>query len=243
MSTPRLAIPALTFRTGDGQLDERTTATYARRAASTWISVFILNGTTTEGDTFSTAERAAVLDIWREVADLNRLLACSWEPADVDAAAERGIRPLAVMRKLADPEAALEFFVELPSSAYVYSHPMHTPTTLDPTLIGRARSLDCLPAGAKISKIPAGTIPQLRQAAGPDFDLFDGSSRQIDESFRLGATGVVSTPLAAVPSKFPPPDTDLQADVNGWQARLDQVQGDAERARWLRQHALAADTV
>jgi dihydrodipicolinate synthase/N-acetylneuraminate lyase len=243
MTAPRLAIPALTIRDADGGVDEHATTAYARRAASTWLSVFILNGTTTEGASFSVAERAIVLDIWGEITDPDRLLACCWESADIEAAVGRGLRPLMVMRKLADPDAALGLFAGLPSGAYVYSHPMHTSTTLDADLINLARASGCLPAGAKISKIPAGTIPQLRQAAGPDFDLFDGSSRQIDESFRLGATGVVSTPLAAVPSKFPPPDTDLQADVNGWQARLDQVQGDAERARWLRQHALAADTV
>lgn len=239
MTTPRLAIPALTFRTSDGELDKRTTAAYASRAAATWISVFILNGTTTEGDTFSTAERAAVLDIWRKTADLDRLMACSWEPADVDAAMERGVRPLAVMRKLADQDAALNFFSGLPSGAYVYSHPMHTPTTLDPTLIDRARSADCLPAGAKISKIPAGTLPSLRAAAGPAFDIWDGSSRRIAESLSNGATGVVSTPLTAIPTDFPVPDAGLQAQVDTWQRQLDAVPGQAERYDWLQAVATA----
>lgn len=239
MTPPRLAIPALTFRNAEGGVDAKATAIYATRAASTWLSVFILNGTTTEGDTFTVAERAEVLDIWRGIADLGRLLACCWEAEDINAAVERGVRPLAVMRKLPDDDAALDFLGGLPNGAYVYSHPMHTPTTLDPGLIDRARSLGCLPAGAKISKIPAGTIPELRRAAGPAFDLWDGSSRQIIKSLRQGATGIVSTPLTTIPSEFPESDADLQAQVDRWQNRLDAVPNQAERYVWLQSVATA----
>lgn len=241
MSAGLVAIPALTFRTDDGRLDVETTARYARRAVATWLDAFILSGTTTEGDSFTVAERATVLDLWREVTDdPGRLIACSWEPADLDEATERGIRPLAVMRGLRDRAEACGFFADLPAQAYVYSHPMHTPTILDPLLIEHACRHGCLPAGAKISKIESGTIPALRRAAGPDFALWDGSSRRIAASISEGADGVVSTPLAALPEPFPARDARLQTTVDQWQAHLDAVPDQAERAAWLRTAAWRA---
>jgi len=231
---PRLAIPALSFRGGDGALDEAATTAYAKRAADTWLSAFILNGTTTEGDTFSVAERSRVLDIWRALTSTDRLLACCWEPADVAAAIARRVRPLMVMRRLPDAAAALALFARLPGEAYVYSHPMHTRTVLDAALLAAAREAGCLPAGAKISKIPAGALPGLRTAAGVEFDLWDGSARAIERSLRDGASGVVVTPLAALPDPFPQPGTKLQERVDTWQALLDAVPDTAARAEWLR---------
>ena len=49
-----------------------------------------------------------------------------------------------------------------------------------------------------------------------------------------GASGVFATPLTAVPDPFPAPDEHLQTAVDAWQARLDEVPGEAERAAWLR---------
>lgn len=236
---PRLSIPALSFRDAAGRLDEAATAVYAKRAAATWLSAFVLNGTTTEGDTFTVPERRAVLDIWRTATTTDRLLACGWEPADLAAAISRGIRPLMVMRNLPDPETALQWFAWLPGEAYVYSHPMHTTTVLDAALLAAARKAGCLPAGAKISKIPAGALPGLRAAAGQNFDLWDGSARAIASSLRAGADGVVVTPLAAVPDPFPAPDPTLQDRIDTWQAGLDAVP-DVERAAWLRGEAGAA---
>lgn len=239
MKPPRLAIPALTFRTATGRLDEHTSAAYARRAVATWLSVFVLSGTTTEGDTFTSAERAAVLDIWRSLTHPERLLACCWEPDDITAALHRGIRPMAVMRKLSDRTQALRFFGGLPKGAYVYSHPIHTPTVLHPKLIDLAHGEGCLPAGAKISKVPPGTIPLLRSAAGHDFDLWDGSARRIAASLEHGASGVVATPLTVVPEPFPAANADLQAHVDRWQTRLDAITDPSQRARWLRTTAVA----
>jgi hypothetical protein len=175
-----------------------------------------------------------VLDIWLGVTSIERLLACCWEPADLAAAIARRVRPLMVMRELPDAAAALALFAWLPGEAYVYSHPRHTRTVLDASLLTAARAAGCRPAGAKISKIPAGALPGLRAAAGPDFDLWDGSGRALERSLREGASGVVVTPLAAVPHPFPQPGTNLQERVGTWQARLDAVPDTAERAAWLR---------
>jgi dihydrodipicolinate synthase/N-acetylneuraminate lyase len=236
---PRLSIPALSFRDSAGRLDEATTAAYAQRAAATWLSCFILNGTTTEGDTFTVPERRAVLDIWRRVTTTDRLLACCWEPADLSAAIPRGIRPLMVMRDLPDEAAALALFAWLPGEAYVYSHPMHTSTVLDATLLTAARESGCLPAGAKISKIPAGALPGLRAAAGAAFDLWDGSARAVERSLRDGASGVVVTPLTAVPDPFPAPDDALQDRIDRRQADFDALPDAGARAAWLRASAVS----
>lgn len=235
MTAGLVAIPALTFRTPNGRIDIDTTAKYAERAASTWIDTFILSGTTTEGDTFTVAERGAVLDIWREIAAPARLLACCWESNDIDEATARGIRPMAVMRQLRDADEACRFFASLPSEAYVYSHPIHTPTLLDAQLIGRARPLGCLPAGAKISKLPSGELGAIRAIAGEDFTIWDGSCRHMRDSYDAGANGVVATPLAALPNPFPRRrHDDLRPVIDGWQADLDGVPDQQERADWLR---------
>ncbi|MGQ0466043.1 MAG: dihydrodipicolinate synthase family protein [Sporichthyaceae bacterium] len=228
----RLAIPALTFRDAVGGVDEAATFAYAERAAATWLTAFVLNGTTTEGSTFTPAERAQVLDLWLAAAGPERLLACCWTPGDVLSASIREVRALVVMRDLQSREEALTLFARLPEGAYVYSHPLHTRTVLDPALIAAAREAGVLPLGAKITK--AADIPALRAAAGENFDLWDGSSRRIAASLAEGASGVISTPLAAVPDPFPAPDDALQRVVDGWQAHLDEVPDEAERAAWLR---------
>lgn len=234
MTPPRLAIPALTFRTGVGRVAEGATVAYAQRAARTWLDTVILSGTTTEGARFTVADRARVLDLWCSVMPRERLLACCWGVQDVEHAVARGIRPLIVMRGLATPSDALQFLRRVPPDAYVYSHPLHTAAVLDAPLIEAARASGVLPAGAKISKIPAGALPDLRAAAGAEFDLWDGSSRRIAASLTEGASGVVATPLTVLPDPFPAPDADLQASVDSWQARLDEVPDEAERATWLR---------
>lgn len=239
MNTGLIAIPALTFRGSDGRIDFDTTAKYADRATATWLDVFILSGTTTQGDTFSVEERAAVLDLWASVTTPERLLACSWTPADIAEAEAREIRPMAVMRDIADAEAACRFFAALPQGSYVYSHPMHTRVVLTDALLRAARERGCLPAGAKISKAAPGTLAGIREVVGQSFILLDGSCRHIRGSIRDGASGVVATPLAALPIPFPArrPDV-LEPCVARWQARLDAVP-DTERASWLRAAALA----
>ncbi|MGQ0843574.1 MAG: hypothetical protein ACT4QF_05525 [Sporichthyaceae bacterium] len=232
----RLAIPALTFRV-DEEIDVATTTSYAQRAADSWLSTFLLNGTTAEGASFTVAERARVLDLWLGVAAPERLLACCWEPADVLNATLREVRPLVVMRGLASPDEALTLFARLPAGAYVYSHPGYTATVLDADLIALARDKGVLPEGAKITKIPVGAIPALRAAAGPDLDLWDGSSRRIAASLAEGASGVMSAPLTVLPTPFPAADA-VQATVDVWQQRLDAI-AETDRSAWLRATASA----
>lgn len=233
-----IIIPALTFRTAGGELDEDTTSRYADTAAGTWLDYFILSGTTTEGDTFTVQERAQVLDIWLKTTDPARLVACCWERADVDAALERGIRPMAVMRGLRDEDEAIAFFRTLPAGAFVYSHPMHTSVVLSADLVSLARHRGCLPMGAKISKIPVEEIPLVRAASAYSFTVWDGSCRHMRESYAAGATAVVATALAAVPVPFPRRDLAiLQSIVDHWQIKLDRVPGQQERASWLRSAA------
>lgn len=239
MTAPRLSIPALTFRV-DGRVDAATTTAYAQRAGRTWLDAFILSGTTTEGSSFTVPERARVLDLWLAVVARDRLLACCWHSQDVEQAVARGVRPLVVMRGLTSRAEALDFLGRIPPDAYVYSHPLHTPTVLDASLLAAANEKGVLPAGAKITKIPAGALPELREAVGPEFDLWDGSSRRIAASLAEGASGVISTPLAAIPEPFPAPDERLQTTVDLWQSRLDEVPGEAERADWLRSAAAPA---
>ena len=228
-----IIIPALTFRTAGGELDEATTTRYAESAAGTWLDYFILSGTTTEGDTFTVEERAQVLDIWLKTTETARLVACCWERGDIDAALERSIRPMAVMRGLRDEDEAIAFFRTLPAGTFVYSHPIHSPWTLDGPLLRRCRAENRLPAGAKISKVSVDFLRQVHATAN-HFVLWDGSSRHLRESLEAGAGGVVATSLAALPRPFPRADlTDLSIFLSSSQARLDAVP-EKRRASWLR---------
>jgi hypothetical protein len=97
----------------------------------------------------------------------------------------------------------LRFFAGLPPNAYVYSHPMYGPTILDTALAETAREQSILPKGAKIAKISITEITAVRGVVGATFSLWDGSSRHISTSLEAGASGVVATPLSALPAPFP----------------------------------------
>jgi dihydrodipicolinate synthase/N-acetylneuraminate lyase len=198
-----VVIPALAFWTADDRLDLELTRTYAERAAETWTDRFILSGSTALGDLLTVEERALVLEVWSGVTDPSRLLACCWCHEDIEHAEHRRILPLVVMRDLPDQGAACSFFGDLAAGAFVYSNPKFTPTPLDPALAAAARERGVLPAGAKISKINLEDIGKLRAHVGLGFTLWDGSSRHIGASLAAGASGIVATPLAALPSPFP----------------------------------------
>jgi dihydrodipicolinate synthase/N-acetylneuraminate lyase len=230
-----IIIPALTFRTAGGELDEPATAHYAETAAGTWLDYFILSGTTTEGDTFTVGERAQVLDIWLKTTDKSRLVACCWNRADIDAALERGIRPMAVMRGLRDENEAIAFFRTLPAGAFAYSHPTHTVVVLTPALLGTAVHTGCRPAGAKISKLNVGDLPLVRRSGGDSFAIWDGSARQLQESLTSGANGVVATSLSSLPAPFPKPHLlELDSYLKAEQRDLDLHPEPSDRADWLK---------
>ncbi len=226
----QIIVPALTLRTADGKLDLAATAQYAERAVATWVDAFILSGSTTRGDLFTVAERAAILDLWLNLTDSARLLACTWCADDVREAVARGVRPMAVMRGLRDEAEACAFLAALPEGAYVYSHPMYTPTVLDAHLCAIARQGGYLPAGAKLAKVSTADIRAIRAAAGPDFALWDGSSRHVGESVAAGAAGVVATPARQLDI--------LQRELDQRQAELDRLP-----TREARTHALTRAAV
>lgn len=235
-----IVVPALALRDDSGRLDEAATAAYAARGAATWIDQFLLSGTTTRGDSMTLDERAAVLDIWVDVAPPARLLAGCWSASDIDQAQQRGVAPIVVMRDLANRSAALAFLRSLPAGAYVYSHPAHSAATLDPGLCVEAREERWLPAGAKLAKIQPDEITSIRAAAAGGFHLWDASSRNIRRSVAAGATGVVATPLSPVPRQFPPRDlTSLQTAINSVQLELDRLRTRDQRSRFLHNHAAA----
>jgi dihydrodipicolinate synthase/N-acetylneuraminate lyase len=234
-----IVVPALALRDEGGRLDAAATAHYARRTAETWVDRFLLSGTTTRGDRMTPDERAAVLDLWLDVAPATRLLAGCWTPSDIDAANDRSVPPIVVMRDLAGTAAALCFLQSLPAGAYVYSHPSHSPVTLDAELCAKAREAGYLPAGAKLAKVGPEDLRSVRSAAGGSFALWDASSRDVAASVAAGASGVVATPLSPFVYPLPPQGT------RGVQALLDRVQRQLDalgsrEARSAHLHALAA---
>ena len=100
------------------------------------IDRFILSGSTTRGDSLSSVQRAAILDVWADVTQPSRLLTCCWCHQDLIRAEHRGIRPIVVMSGLDNQHQAPHFLAHLPTDAYVYSHPRYTRTVLDTTLAG-----------------------------------------------------------------------------------------------------------
>ncbi len=217
-----IVVPALTLPDSSGAIDYEATHQYAKRAAATWIDYFILSGSTSRGQDLTPGQRASILDLWLDVTQPGRLLACCWEPADFDHAARRGITPMGVMRGLSSRTAALTFLRGIPRGAYIYSHPMFGGSVFDSELAAAASSAGVLPAGGKIAKITKPAITDVHRAAGDEFRLWDGSSRHIQESVDAGAVGVVATPLSTFTAPFPARQTSLiQAAVDPIQADLD----------------------
>lgn len=238
---PQIVVPALTIRTSEGGIDEQGTAQYARRAASTWVDRFILSGTTARGYSMTEQERLCVLRVWLDHTEVARVLACCWSRADVDNAAAQGATPIVAMPHLHSDDATLRFLASLPAGSFIYSHPGNSPTVFDAQLCSKARSSDCLPVGAKLSKVSRSEIAAVRAHAGSSFILWDGSSRDIADSIAAGATGVVTTPLSPITQPFPPRDlTQLQHALDEMQAHLDQLPSREARSNHL--SALAASS-
>lgn len=203
---------------------------YASRAAATWVDAFLLSGSTTRGDLLGVADRAALIDLWLTYLPPDRLVACCWEPADLEEAVCRGVPAMVVMRGLPDRQAALEFLASLPPGAYVYSHPMYSPIVFDARLAQAAAVDGVLPAGGKFAKIDLSEVTALRATVGPDFALWDGRCRHIGASSAAGASGVIVTPLSHLPHPFPARFLpELQAAVDAHQAALDALPTRAER--------------
>jgi hypothetical protein len=217
-----IVVPALTLLDSAGTVDREATRRYAKRAVATWVDYFILSGSTTRGQDLTPGQRAEILDLWLDVTEPSRLLACCWERADFDHAAKRGIAPMATMRNLDGDEAALGFLRELPAGAYIYSHPMFGGSVFDADLATAASRAGILPAGGKIAKLTKPAITEVHRAAGDSFRLWDGSSRHIKASLDAGAAGVVATPLCAFDVSLPGKRPHLI------QARVDPVQADLD---------------
>jgi len=221
--TLRITVPVLTLRSIAGRLDPEANAEYAHRASSTWLDHFLVNGTIGGGETSTPSERRALLETWAAHVPTIRLLACAWEPADLDHARELGIRPTVVMRGLPDDAAALNLFARMPAGYWVYSHPKYSPATLTPTVAIAARAAGTLPTGGKICKVSLDDVTRLRAAAGPDFQLYDGRCRHLARSIAAGATGVIAVPLACLPADLPTPEdvAALQRVIDRTQALID----------------------
>ncbi len=236
---PHIVVPALTIRTPEGSLDKQGTAQYARQAARTWVDRFILSGTTARGYSMTEQERLCVLRMWLDHTDPARVLACCWSRADVDNAAAQGVTPIVVIPHLHNDDATLRFLASLPAGSFIYSHPGNSPTVFDAQLCSKARSSDCLPVGAKLSKVSHREIAAVRAQAGPSFILWDGSSQDIAGSIVAGATGVVTTPLSHITQPFPPRNlTELQPALDEVQEHLDRLPSRDARSDHL--SALAA---
>jgi dihydrodipicolinate synthase/N-acetylneuraminate lyase len=233
-----IVVPALAFRSASGELDLQATRVYAERAAGAWVDYFILSGSTTRGHEHTSAERAAVLDLWLDVTEAVRLLACCWDPEDLTNAADRGIAPIAVMRGLPGRVGALAFLEALPRGAYIYSHPMFGGAVFDAELARAADARGVAPAGGKLARVSAADITEIRAAVGDAFQLWDGSSRRIRASLEAGASGVVATPLCAFDQDLLSKDVDpVQAVVSPVQDVLDGLPDRAARTAELLRRA------
>lgn len=237
----QIVVPALALRAPDSaRLDREATARYAQRAVRTWADAFILSGSTTRGDQLTIEERAELLDLWSGLIPASRLVACCWCEEDVQEATRHAIIPMVVMHSPCDDDQALLLLASLPPDAYVYSHPKYGSTVLNASLTAAARRRGILPAGAKLSKIATDDITAIRQAAGPQWTLWDASARHIHASLAAGASGVVATPLSHVPTPFPNRSLPvLQAAIDTTQKQLDRLPSRTTRSRLL--HELASE--
>lgn len=228
-------VPALNPVTPSGDLDLHAARRYAEKASRTWVDHILVNGSTTRGDLLTPAERAAVLDVWAQAVDPARLLACTWEPTDLDIAADRNVTPMALLHGLEDSRDVLGFLERLPAHSTIYSHPMYGSTFTAGIARAAARG-GYLPAGGKLAKVAPGTIREIVSVA-PDFAVWDGSARHVRESLAAGAAGIVATPLAALLGDgLPPKETHaVQVVLDRTQAELDRLPDRAARRKHLLQ--------
>lgn len=234
---PRILVPVLTLRNASGSIDLGANRAYAQRAAATWLDGFIVSGTIGEGDLLTPGERHNLLSVWLDELTSVRVLGCVWESADLTAVLDSGARPLVLMHRVGTRDEALRWLGELPSQAFVYSHPRYTTRTYDPDIATAARARGIAPAGGKICKVGLAELTALRGAAGPGFQLYDGRCRHLSRSVESGATGVIAVPLCTFPV-LPQPD-----DMVGVQALIAAVQVvvDARSSRAARLVALKAE--
>lgn len=218
-ATAVVMVPVLTLLDRRGRLDRGACAAYAQRARETWLDVFMVSGSLGLGLGLSAEIRREALEIWLDHVPPARLLGCAWDPAEVELVRRMGVRPLAVLQGADDSESVLRLLRGLPADAYVYSHPQYTAAVLSPAVVERAWAEGLGVAGAKVSKVELDELGELRNAAGPDFDLFDGRCRHVLASVRAGATGVVAVPLSTLPADLPP-----RGDLPGLQAVIDRGQ-------------------
>ncbi|MER7002373.1 hypothetical protein ABT297_04900 [Dactylosporangium sp. NPDC000555] len=203
MTAARVMVPVLTLMNANGSVDEGACSAYAERAGATWLDLFLVSGTIGGGESSTPAVRRRVLELWAARVPKDRLLACVWTPDDLAHAADCGVRPIVVLRDLADAAAMHSVLTELPADAFVYSHPNYTPTTFTPAVAEAAKRAGVRPAGGKICKVSLDDVRDLRTATGDDFHLYDGRCRHVAESVWAGATGVVAVPLSTLLPDLP----------------------------------------
>jgi dihydrodipicolinate synthase/N-acetylneuraminate lyase len=177
MSSP-ITIPALTFRQPGGSVDLSMTRRYAGRASATPVRYFLVSGTTGRGNQATVGERAQLLETWRLAAGPDRVLACCWEPDDLRAASDMGVRAMLVIQRQDSFDQLLTTLRAAPDGYWLYSHPRYSAPTIDPHAAA-VRAADKPPRGAKVSKVSLDTVAKLRNAAGSYVGLWHGSSRNI----------------------------------------------------------------
>ena len=217
--TALVMVPVLTLLDSAGRLDRGACLAYAQRARETWLDLFLVAGSLGLGSTMTRRARSELLAVWLEQVPVSRLVVCGWEPGEVEDIAQSGVRPMAVLQGAGDESAVLDVLTGVPNEAFVYSHPQYSPVTISAAVLAKARAMDALPAGAKMSKVGLDDIRAAREVLGSEFTLLDGRCRHLGESVRAGATGVVAVPLSVLPADLPP-----RGDVAGLQAVIDRVQ-------------------
>jgi len=233
---PSVMVPVLSLLDRRDQVDRGACAAYAQRACETWLDGFLVAGSLGLG--FRLPERVQwdLLEVWRSHVPADRLFACAWRPSETLRISDAGVRPVLVLRDLKDDDAVLRALESLPTDALVYSHPQYTGAVLSSAVVDKARSIGSLPAGAKVSKVELEDVRALREAAGPEFALFDGRCRHVCASVAAGATGVVAVPLTVLPEDLPPRENvhALQAVIDRGQAVVDAHSDVADQADALR---------
>jgi len=215
----KILVPMLTLSDERGHLDRAASVAYVQRARESWLDGFLVAGSLGLGATLAGKVRRDLVSVWLDNVAADRVLVCAWRRDELDEIADTGARPVLVLRDLGDEDAVLRAFESLPANALVYSHPQYTKAVLTPAVVDKGRAAGSLPAGAKVSKVGLGDVRALREAAGPEFALFDGRCRDVRASVAAGASGVVAVPLTVLPEDLPP-----RGDVDALQAVIDRGQ-------------------
>lgn len=204
----RFVIPAVTLFTDTGEIDWSGNRSYAAILNALEIPV-LLFGTTGEGSYLTPEEKSGLVEIYGATSLELTLVLDPYFESGIAARYRERVRTMHRPWR-GSAEEFFRFHRDSDRSWGIYSHPVQTAVPLGVESLASLVDDESLPWGAKVSKVDAQIVSQMRDIVGADFQLWHGTDRDIVRSAAAGADRVVSQALVV---GVPVPDNLLSAQA------------------------------